>query len=257
MDRAKATATGFDAAEAFYIGNMDSSFPGEKGFSHNQEWVTAEALTFVRGASPWFLYMNPTAPHSPGIKEALDLDLTATPQGTLASAPAAGATPTRADLWSRATTARNCPRTCDKKVALAAGALWVDDAVGVMLDELQTLGTLDQTMVIFSMDHGMSGKGALWEQGTRIATFVRYPPAFSAGSVHSGAVSNIDVRRAARAPARPRTRDGSARARDRNRNRSLCWSLILALRSSLRRSTHSRPTAAPPSPPSTSTGRAS
>ena len=192
---------------------MDSSFPSEKGFSHNQEWVTAEALTFVRGASPWFLYMNPTAPHSPGIKEALDLDLTATPKGTLASTPNAGATPTRADLWSRATTARDCPRECPKKVALAAGALWVDDAVGVMLDELKTLGSLDQTMVIFSMDHGMNGKGALWEQGTRIATFVRFPPAFSAGSVISGAVSNIDVRR---------TRTPKVH------NRSLCWSLILA-----------------------------
>ena len=82
-----------------------------------------------------------------------------------------------------------------------------------MLDELKTLGSLDQTMVIFSMDHGMNGKGALWEQGTRIATFVRFPPAFSAGSVISGAVSNIDVRRTCT----PKVH-----------NRSLCWSLILA-----------------------------
>merc|ERR1740130_2148998 len=38
----------------------------------------------------------------------------------------------------------------------------------------------------------MKGKGALWEQGTRIALFVRYPPAFAAGAVIGGAVSNID-----------------------------------------------------------------
>merc|ERR1719272_600911 len=157
-------------------------------FSHNQEWVTAEALAFVRGASPWFLYMNPTAPHSPSVQEALEnYNLTATPQGTLASPPDAGTTPSRADLWSRATTARP-----NKGAAKVAGALWVDDAVGAMLGELQTLGSLDQTLVIFSMDHGMKAKGALWEQGTRIALFVRYPPAFAAGAVIGGAVSNID-----------------------------------------------------------------
>jgi arylsulfatase A-like enzyme len=83
---------------------------------------------------------------------------------------------------------------------LAAGALWVDDAVGVMLDELQTLGTLDQTLVLFLMDHGMKGKGRLWEQGMRIATFARFPPAFAAGTVISEPVSNIDVRRPMRRP---------------------------------------------------------
>ena len=198
-DRAKATATGFDAAEAFYIGNMNNN--AALPFSHNQEWVTAEALAFVRGASPWFLYMNPTAPHSPSVQEALEnYNLTATPQGTLASPPDAGTTPSRADLWSRATTARP-----NKGAAKVAGALWVDDAVGAMLGELQTLGSLDQTLVIFSMDHGMKAKGALWEQGTRIALFVRYPPAFAAGAVIGGAVSNIDVRRATRTCTRTRT----------------------------------------------------
>ena len=91
---------------------------------------------------------------------------------------------------------------------MAAGSLWVDDAVGVMLDELQTLGTLDQTLVLFLMDHGMKGKGRLWEQGMRIATFARFPLAFAAGTVISEPVSNIDVRRppAARLYARPHAR---------------------------------------------------
>ena len=181
-------------AEAFYVSNMADDL----AFSHNQEWVTAEALAFFNGTSPWFLYANPTAPHSnsPDLKEALfDYELTATPQGTLASPPDAGATPNRTDLWSRAAASQSCPRGCDRKVALAAGALWVDDAVGVMLDELQTLGTLDQTLVLFLMDHGMKGKGRLWEQGMRIATFARFPPAFAAGTVISEPVSNIDVRR--------------------------------------------------------------
>lgn len=219
-------------AEAFYVSNMASNMT----FSHNQEWVTAEALAFVNGPSPWFLYANPTALHSnsPDLKEALfDYELTDTPQGTLASPPDAGATPSRTDLWSRAEAARPCPRSCERKVALAAGALWVDDAVGVMLDELQTLGTLDQTLVLFLMDHGMKGKGRLWEQGTRIAIFARFPPAFAPGTVISEPVSNIDVRRAAcRTPTAcclcPHA-PTHARALDHNRNRVHSVGLTLIL----------------------------
>ena len=76
-------------AEAFYVSNMADDL----AFSHNQEWVTAEALAFFNGTSPWFLYANPTAPHSnsPDLKEALfDYELTATPQGTLAERLRAG-----------------------------------------------------------------------------------------------------------------------------------------------------------------------
>jgi hypothetical protein len=61
-----------DYAGGFYIGNMDpsSDVVAANGFSHNLEWVTAEAMRFIDGAhagggqgsaaTPFFLYMNPT-----------------------------------------------------------------------------------------------------------------------------------------------------------------------------------------------------
>jgi hypothetical protein len=52
--------------------------------AHMQEWVTAAALTFLDRANaaskPFFLYMNPTAPHAPDANVSLNtFAATATP----------------------------------------------------------------------------------------------------------------------------------------------------------------------------------
>jgi hypothetical protein len=55
--------------------------------AHMQEWVTAAALTFLDRANaaskPFFLYMNPTAPHAPDANVSLNtFAATATPSVT-------------------------------------------------------------------------------------------------------------------------------------------------------------------------------
>merc|ERR1719295_1929779 len=56
--------------------------------------------------------------------------------------------------------------------------LWVDEQFGALIQFLRNKGIYDETMVVLQNDHGMDAKGMLYEQGSRIFNFVRYPPLF-------------------------------------------------------------------------------
>jgi arylsulfatase A-like enzyme len=217
---AKAEATGMDYVDGFYVANMDGSCSprGEQGcqyaggccsnslgFSHNMEWVTAKALEFFAVAAtegkPFFLYMNPTVPHTPSPEEALnEISIRETPWGTLTADPVS-TMPSRDDIFRRATEARQASRAGGQGPILqmteAIGGTWIDDAVGAVYTYLQNAGTLDDTFFLFIMDHGTLGKETLYETGARIAMFVRYPnhrtSHFAAGTEYSNLVSNLDI----------------------------------------------------------------
>merc|ERR1712166_1536265 len=115
--------TGFDYADGFYIGNMDNACTKNKcadtiGFSHNMEWVTSKGMEFIQSAKdaskPFFLYLNPTVPHSPDVEEALNT-LTI-PEGI--------------------------------------SATWIDDSMGALYTKLKDLQMLDDTLIVFVQDHG-------------------------------------------------------------------------------------------------------
>ena len=69
-------ANGFDYADGIYISNLNTCGTACSGFTHNMEWITEKALAFMDGAlsagTPFFLYFNPTVPHTPLVREALD-----------------------------------------------------------------------------------------------------------------------------------------------------------------------------------------
>jgi len=55
-------------------------------------------------------------------------------------------------------------------------------------------GKLEDTVIIFQMDHGVPGKGLLFENGVRIAQFVHYPKMFGTNGIKfDGMVSTIDI----------------------------------------------------------------
>ena len=196
---AKALATGMDYADGFYVGNMDNACEAglcanTLGFSHNPEWVTAKALEFFalarQAGMPFFLYMNPTLPHSPSAEEALNgLSILQTPAGTLGTPPLSGM-PSRADVYARATSERG-------QLGNAISTTWIDDSLGAVYTNLSESGSLDDTLLLFVHDHGQAGKSTLFETGGRIAMFARYPNHaghfFAAGRVYSALVSNIDI----------------------------------------------------------------
>lgn len=72
----------------------------------------------------------------------------------------------------------------------------LDEAVGMVLDNMVELGVRDNTFIIYISDHGADfprGKGSVYENGTRIPMIVNYPKHFPRGKVEDKMVSTIDI----------------------------------------------------------------
>ncbi len=85
----------------------------------------------------------------------------------------------------------------------------LDENVGRILDKIDELGVAERTIIVFFSDNGgyinkyegtevtdnyplRSGKGSLYEGGTRVPLIVRWPGTTKAGSICSQPVSSID-----------------------------------------------------------------
>jgi len=77
---------------------------------------------------------------------------------------------------------------------ITAGILWMDDALSAVLARVQALGKADDTIVIFSTEHGPSvgGKFSLYETGTRIPFVMQWTNGIPGGQVIDRFVQNID-----------------------------------------------------------------
>ena len=73
------------------------------------------------------------------------------------------------------------------------GKIWVDDAVGALLQAMDDKGVLNNTIFLFQEDHGMDTKGGLYEGGVRIPQFVHYPDGIAPNSQFYGLVSTVDI----------------------------------------------------------------
>ncbi|MDO8587708.1 MAG: sulfatase [Armatimonadota bacterium] len=76
----------------------------------------------------------------------------------------------------------------------------IDDSVGRVLSTLESLGVLDNTVVIFTSDngffqgeHGLKDKRAMYEESIRIPFLVRYPKLVHPETVNDQMVLNIDI----------------------------------------------------------------
>ena len=193
--RSSVQSCGFDTAEAIYWGNFDSS--GRDGYLHNLEHLTGEALQFIDSAvssgNEFFLYFNPTAPHSQGnvFNSLTEFTCRHTPEGLLDTEPVIpgmtagiGCEAYRQTVLDRANGDTSNP---------VLGGIWVDDTVGALMQKLESVGQLNNTLFLFQIDHGQQGKGSLFEPGIRIAQFVHYPDKIPANSSFEGLVSTIDI----------------------------------------------------------------
>ena len=209
---------GFDFAEAIYRENMGSEYNVDGGYvTHNMEHLTSEAIRFIHESvangeeeteedKPFFLYFNPTVPHDSGdVTDALmNVDCKETVQGRLSEVPYIpygmtadfderdGCSEYRQSVLDRAT-ASGISMNRDK----LAGAVWVDDAIGSLVATLEAMEILDNTLILFQLDHGMDAKGSLFEGGSRIAQFIHYPDQIKVNQNQAwkfeGLVSTIDI----------------------------------------------------------------
>src|SRR5690606_19622933 len=73
----------------------------------------------------------------------------------------------------------------------------VDDAVGVILTELEASGAAADTLVVFTTDHGLAlprAKAGMFDPGIGVALVMRWPAAGIVGGVAiDGLTSHVDV----------------------------------------------------------------
>jgi len=189
---------GFDFAEAIYKENMRGDWAGDA--THNMEHITSEAIRFIEDSvedsdKPFFLYFNPTVPHgSRDVIGALqDADCQDTVAGRLPNPPDIPYGMTAefgGDCRAYRQSVLNRGGSLDNKMA---GAVWVDDAIGSLFQTLENLNVINDTLILFQLDHGYDSKGSLFEGGSRIVQFIHYPKLISAGSTFEGLVSTIDI----------------------------------------------------------------
>jgi hypothetical protein len=75
-----------------------------------------------------------------------------------------------------------------------AGYAQVDDSIGAILKKLDELGIADNTLIVFTSDHGSNMKGSLFNfDGTCVPWIMRWPGAIKAGAECDELVQNIDL----------------------------------------------------------------
>ncbi len=179
------TRCGFDYAEGIYNSNPVGIGPRELSV-HNTDWITAAGLDFIdqNKDRPFFLYFATTVTHGPTSKSrSWGADPRLSPVGVLDEPP--NVLPSRESLPKRLKEAGITARGREN-------VLWLDDAVGALVDKLEEHGIADNTIIFYFADHGQGAKGSVYEGGTRSVAFVWRKGGFPCGGTTDALVSNID-----------------------------------------------------------------
>lgn len=175
----------FDYAGGIYHNNPNMLGLAELAVQ-NMDWVAQAGVEFIEQyhSQPFFLYFATTIPHGPNTDErSWKADPLVTAAGYLDEAPKV--LPSRDSLAVRI-----------KEAGLEGNynelVLWLDDAVGALVDKLEEKGVLDNTIIFFFNDHGQHGKATLYQGGVLNPSFVWKSGGFEVGNVSESRISNID-----------------------------------------------------------------
>ncbi len=177
---------GFQWVKNVYWGNMKKPYS-----MHNLEWTVAAALEFIEDSKdrPFYLHCCTTLVHGPDKSWSKSMQqplVTGAGRGKVPITPE-GMTP-RAKILAELRQAGLDP---DKG---HAGYRWVDAGVGAILRKLKALGIDDNTLVIFTADHGSNMKGSLFDvDGACVPMIARWPGGIKAGSHCRQLVQSIDI----------------------------------------------------------------
>lgn len=160
-------------------------------FRHSTEhyeshWITRHAVDFLRRQSdekPWFLFLSYNRPHSPSV---LPEPYFSMYRDANIEVPELPGRFTRKDaelLGARERHIVEDPEMAEKMIKSYMGAITlVDDRVGEVLDLLEKRGWRDNTIIVFTADHGnLLGdqgrwfKGPMWEGSSRIPLIICVP----------------------------------------------------------------------------------
>ncbi|MDA3822342.1 MAG: sulfatase-like hydrolase/transferase, partial [Bacteroidales bacterium] len=176
---------GFDYAEAVYHNNP--RWLGLKGLAvQNMDWIAEAGVNFIsqQDEDPFFLYFATTLPHAPtNPANSWNADPRITAKGIIDEAP--DVLPARETLGTRV-----------KEAGLEGkgreNILWLDDALGALINELEAKGKLDNTIIFFFSDHGQNAKGTVYQGGVLDPSIIWKSGGFKCGPTSEQTVSNVD-----------------------------------------------------------------
>lgn len=167
------------------------------------DWLTNKALAFLDRPreKPFCLMLSLPDPHGP-VEVRAPYDTMFKPEDM--ELPATFNDPNVPDWLGNKSLAS--PGTPDREaklrrfLALYYGEVkLIDDAVGRLLDNLETTGRLDNTVVVFTVDHGeyagehgLMNKNQIYETAYRVPMMVRWPEAINAGTVLDQVIDTVD-----------------------------------------------------------------
>jgi arylsulfatase A-like enzyme len=154
----------------------------------NLDWQCQGALKFIEESKeqPFFLYCALPVPHGQyhfPYNDVLSYDRRVTSDGLLDKP--AQVLPSDEDV-TRRVKAAGVPM----KNAMATR---MDDYVGAIMSKLEEHGLTENTLVIFTSDHGSRGKNSVYEGGAKVPFIAVWPEKIKAGSSNDSLIGSIDV----------------------------------------------------------------
>lgn len=179
--------SGFDYVDRVYINNPDFLGLHEVAVQ-NMDWITEGGVKFIEQDhkdAPFFLYFATTVPHGPTEeKRSWNADPKTCAIGILDKAP--NVQPPRHTIPTRLKDA-GLPVNDD-----TTNMLWLDDAVGALLDKLEATGQLDNTVIIFYSDHGQNAKGTVYQGGVHNPCIIWRKGGFPCGPTNKSLTHIVD-----------------------------------------------------------------
>lgn len=196
-------AFGFDYVASYYKANL-AELRNDALNVHNQEWITRGALDFIEENQDerFFLYMAPTINHGPvrnDLTKTLLADKGYTSSGYLPNEDYSFM-PTRQAIIDEVNNGG--------KELISARETWLDYSIAAIVAKLTTLGIRDDTLIIFTSDHGEKdlnstrpgqgpviwGKSSLFDLGMRVPLVMNWPNGItSPGRTYDEIVSHVDL----------------------------------------------------------------
>ena len=181
-----------------YMVPQQSLIPEEH---HGSTWVGTRSADYIRanaGRRPFFLFSGWIAPHPPFDVPDTFADLY---RDRDIPEPYVSETPMSQPARQGACHGDGGPRLVRRMRELYCSAIsLVDKNVGRILKALEDIGELDNTLIIFTSDHGemLGDHGSFqkmqpYDSSSRIPFLVRYPERFRAGEVHDEFVDLNDI----------------------------------------------------------------
>lgn len=176
---------------------------------HPTQWVGDRAVAFIEEQAhqiqPWMLYVGFIHPHPPFTPPAPWHKLYRAPLMPLPHVP-----PDVEALWTYVNRWQNRYKYRDQgidqhllrclKAYYYACISFIDFQVGRILDTLQATGQLDNTLIVFTSDHGellgdyhCFGKRSMHDSCARVPLIVRLPDRFSGGQQCKVPVTLVDI----------------------------------------------------------------